>query len=285
MHDWRDLRPVIILGMHRSGTTMVTQFLEQLGLFVGRTKDDNWEARLFQFINDTLMNQCGGGWDNPTPARQLLDNEPLVRIVSEYIDKVLSSPHLASYLGVGGYLRHRSLEHLSSPWGWKDPRNIVFLKVWLRLFPKASLIHVRRHGVDVATSLRARVSAIVNSGDWRRRRHNIPMFLNPVRSRPAFSPRCFHLDGAFSLWEEYQQFGERELQVGGHMQIDYETLLQDPVSQTARIADYCRLDVTRTQVASVCRRVKANRAFAYRRKPELAAFAVEVADRLARFGY
>lgn len=36
--------PVIILGMHRSGTTMITKILENLGLFVGVEKEINHEA-------------------------------------------------------------------------------------------------------------------------------------------------------------------------------------------------------------------------------------------------
>jgi hypothetical protein len=39
--------PVIILGMHRSGTTMVTKLLEEVGLFVGDRLDENHEAVLF----------------------------------------------------------------------------------------------------------------------------------------------------------------------------------------------------------------------------------------------
>lgn len=31
--------PVIIAGMHRSGTTMITRMLEEAGLFVGKRKD------------------------------------------------------------------------------------------------------------------------------------------------------------------------------------------------------------------------------------------------------
>jgi hypothetical protein len=39
--------PVIIIGMSRSGTTMLVEMLEQLGLFVGRKKTRNNEAVFF----------------------------------------------------------------------------------------------------------------------------------------------------------------------------------------------------------------------------------------------
>ena len=39
--------PIVIIGMHRSGTSIVTRMLEQLGLFVGKKKDMNHEALFF----------------------------------------------------------------------------------------------------------------------------------------------------------------------------------------------------------------------------------------------
>lgn len=39
--------PIIIVGMHRSGTTMITKMLENLGLFVGDQKEINNEALFF----------------------------------------------------------------------------------------------------------------------------------------------------------------------------------------------------------------------------------------------
>jgi len=48
--------PVIILGMHRSGTTMITKMLENLGLFVGAEKEINNEALFFWHINNWIFN-------------------------------------------------------------------------------------------------------------------------------------------------------------------------------------------------------------------------------------
>jgi len=39
--------PIVIIGMHRSGTSIVTRMLGQLGLFVGKKKDMNHEALFF----------------------------------------------------------------------------------------------------------------------------------------------------------------------------------------------------------------------------------------------
>lgn len=47
--------PVIIIGMHRSGTSLVARLLDVLGLFLGKYKDENHEARLFISINDWFL--------------------------------------------------------------------------------------------------------------------------------------------------------------------------------------------------------------------------------------
>ena len=47
--------PVIILGMHRSGTSMITGFLQKLGLFVGEELDDNNESLFFFKLNHWMF--------------------------------------------------------------------------------------------------------------------------------------------------------------------------------------------------------------------------------------
>ena len=39
--------PIIIIGMSRSGTGMLAKMLEDLGLFIGKSKDRNNEALFF----------------------------------------------------------------------------------------------------------------------------------------------------------------------------------------------------------------------------------------------
>ena len=64
--------PIIIIGMHRSGTTMIANLLRRMGLFLGWMLQENSEALFFVQRNDALMNVCGGAWDHPAPVKQLL---------------------------------------------------------------------------------------------------------------------------------------------------------------------------------------------------------------------
>jgi len=63
--------PLILLGMHRSGTSMAARLLERLGVFMGWRKDSNHEADFFRHANEWLLSQAGGAWDHPEPVRTL----------------------------------------------------------------------------------------------------------------------------------------------------------------------------------------------------------------------
>src|SRR4051812_23444294 len=60
--------PVILLGMHRSGTSLIARVLDQLGLFQGSELQEDHESVYFLDVNDTLMKRIGASWDNPSPA-------------------------------------------------------------------------------------------------------------------------------------------------------------------------------------------------------------------------
>ena len=67
--------PIIIIGMHRSGTTMLSKILENSGVFLGNNKDINNEALFFQKINTWVMRQVYASWDNPEPMLHMNQNE------------------------------------------------------------------------------------------------------------------------------------------------------------------------------------------------------------------
>ena len=64
--------PIIIVGMHRSGTSMLTRMLEECGVFWGDKKDEYNESVFFQSINERLFNVAKATWDNPAPVEEYL---------------------------------------------------------------------------------------------------------------------------------------------------------------------------------------------------------------------
>jgi len=205
----------------------------------------------------------------------------------DYLRLSLASPRSVSFLGPGRYLRARSPVELDEPWGFKDPRSTFTLPLWLALFPDARLIHVSRHGVDVAASLTARHDRIVAARQARFDRERWLYQWIARRSRITTSARCASLADGFSLWEEY--LDESRRQVGEHLgptlDVRYEDFLSNPAEGLARMAKFCAVEVSDERVADVAGEAQPDRAYAYRGSPELLEFAEARAENLGVRGY
>ena len=68
------MQPVILLGMHRSGTAMIARLLDALGLFQGSELQEDHESTWFLEINDLLLRRVNAAWDNPDPICSFLEN-------------------------------------------------------------------------------------------------------------------------------------------------------------------------------------------------------------------
>lgn len=281
--------PVIIIGMHRSGTSMVTRLLEQLGWFCGQKKDDNHEARLFGFLNNWLFTQSGASWDHPEPVYHLLQNEEIRQASVGYIQKIMQTRHAISYLGWQHYLRYRQPGGLEMPWGWKDPRNTFTLPLWLDLFPEAKVIHIFRHGVDVAQSLKVRHHKLLQRHLAQERARSAGYYWLHRKRRLGFTNtvRCRQLDEGFRLWQTYlEEANAHTRRLGSQaITIKYEDFLADPASFLHLLADFCELGATQAQISSLTENIDTGRAYAYRQDAALLAFAQTVQDQLTAVGY
>jgi hypothetical protein len=139
--------PIAIAGMHRSGTSMVAQFLHRCGVFLGpdtilmeaaeQNPEGFWEHVQVVEINDELLSLLGGGWDYP--PRPPVD---------------WSSPRL-------DHLRTRASRIFAEferfpRWGWKDPRTSLTLPFWRSVVDGLQVVAVVRNPLEVALSLRHR---------------------------------------------------------------------------------------------------------------------------------
>lgn len=142
--------PVIVLGMHRSGTSLLTGSLEAAGIRLGDVnhaapfnRKGNKEHEGLRSLNDRILERYGSDWRKP-PVAQL----PLVWTQDEQDEAQRLCVSLSRGPGV---------------WGFKDPRTIWTLEGWLALFPGARMIGVFRHPAAVMKSLMARPGALALS--------------------------------------------------------------------------------------------------------------------------
>ncbi|MDA0897643.1 MAG: glycosyltransferase [Bacteroidetes bacterium] len=144
--------PVFILGMHRSGTTMVAQALASAGVYPGAICDHNAEPLYTIDINERLLEEANGNWWN-VPADDAL--EAAVQLgMSALQARDLYAAHLK--ISTGSSLRQWL--HYSGPWLVKDPRLSLTLPWWLARFPNAKVIWVLRNEAAVVDSLLRRQS-------------------------------------------------------------------------------------------------------------------------------
>ena len=147
--------PIVITGIHRSGTTLLSKIFENNKIFFGARKDLNNEALFFQNLNKWLLSSYGISWENPKCIDFEIDENRFNMILFK-LENILKSRLNFRYLGLRSLIIKNDLFELDFDWGWKDPRSIFSLPFWLKLFPKSKVVILVRHPFDVVNSLIAR---------------------------------------------------------------------------------------------------------------------------------
>jgi hypothetical protein len=285
------VNPVIVIGSHRSGTSLVTRLLDDLGLFVGKKLDDNHEATFFQSLNDIFLLQSGGRWDNPEPIQRFLDDRDNLQLTQDYVNFLMQSPQAASFLGLRKYLRCKKIANLDVPWGWKDPRNTYTLPFWLMLFPEAKVIHVYRHGMDVAKSLNYRCNKnfrLLNEKyDQNKFLYALKYVLRYKHGGFKESLLCNSVEGGFDLWERYIQMANHHVaQMGSQaMNVQFEELAHSPMPILEQLASFAQLTPTAAQFEQAAGKIKSTRCLAYKSDASSNILARTFGSRLQRYGY
>ena len=278
-----DTRPLIVIGMHRSGTRVLAEVLARLGVFMGSDLQGDNESITFLRINEAIFHQCGTFWSEPMPVHVVLSQpEHLDRIAALVRDTLATM--LDDYVGQSGWRPGSSLGQ-TPPFGWKDPRNTFTLPVWRRLFPGARTIHILRHGVDVAASLSRRHRKACLSATGEAVPSPLAVFADDALGVLS-TRRGWTLEEAFAMWEQYVEKARLESADSNErsLEIRFEELLMEPDRVIPAIARFCNVAPAANR-DHMPRRLESDRAFAFRRDPELAAFARKVGGILDRYGY
>jgi len=193
-------RAIVVLGMHRSGTSAVARGIAALSVYLGDdfldAQPENptgyWEDRGIVELNERILRTLRLRWDDAAPIdRKALEGLrlwPLRRRAARYITRTFTGHAL---------------------WGFKDPRTIRLLPLWRRVMSAArsddAYIVVIRHPLSVAASL--------------------------------FARQAMERDYALRLWLAYVVPFLSELRNRPWMVVDYDLLMQQPREQLERIRD------------------------------------------------
>jgi len=139
------MKTVIVLGMHRSGTSMISGVLEKLGVdMVKRGLSKNvgnplgyFEDEGFYNLNERILKIAGGSWYD-VPDKDELE---FIREKDSKID-----------LSVTNLIKNRE----SELWGFKDPRTCITIDFYLPHLKNPYFIVTHRNKEDIVKSFKKR---------------------------------------------------------------------------------------------------------------------------------
>ena len=192
---------VCIIGMHRSGTSMVARLLNLCGLDLGSAEDligpdagnplGHFEHVGFHRIDEALLEHFGGSWANPPELRPGWEQESSLIHFTEEAKRLVGT-----FAG-------------SALWGWKEPRSTVLLPFWKSLIPCLRFVICVRSPLDVARSLEKRDGISIGAGVY--------------------------------LWNRYLQAAIHDTETSPRIFTFYEDYFGDPIPEINRVAEFCGL--------------------------------------------
>ncbi len=147
---------IVVLGMHRSGTSAITGLLHEMGAYVGASEEllqpmgcnpeGFWERQDVAAVNDALLASFNASWDMPNDV-DLGGLSP--RAERDFLE---SARPIVDALNA-----HK-------PWVVKDPRLSLLFPKWRTLLDAPVAVICWRQPVEVAHSLKSRDGFPVNYG-------------------------------------------------------------------------------------------------------------------------
>lgn len=205
---------IIVLGMHRSGTSVATEAVVRWGAYANQESlvqadswnpNGYWEYAPLVALNDQILAKVRASWRIP-PSEE--SQEKLIELAQH------------------GSFRRRALRLLeetranNKPWVWKDPRLCILLPFWQQIWGRVIYLVPVRNPIEVAKSL--------------------------------YKRRDFTEVGALLLWQRYMSLVISNQEVlQNAMFFSYENLMESSeatCSQICRFLDeHSGTDVTRRQ--------------------------------------
>ena len=137
---------IIVLGMHRSATSLIAKSLSLAGVNMGNSMlpadagnpEGYYEDSDFLNMNKFLLASAGGSWDHPPLKRKIaeLAND---KYITEEIKKLIETKSAPGKL-----------------WGWKEPRTVLTIRLYHKHLKDPIYITAHRKVAAIARSLALR---------------------------------------------------------------------------------------------------------------------------------
>ncbi len=201
-------RVIVVVGMHRSGTSLVTRGLQAMGVQLGDNLSvdaapDNakghWEDRDVLELNRRLMRVLALEWDVIGAGDEALMAAPSLMPLVEQARSLVEAKTAGN-----------------TAWAFKDPRTARLWPFWHRVLAqgrwgKPDFVWVIRHPLPVARSL---------------------------ARRDGCTPLKSHL-----LWLRHNTIPFRDIAANRHVVVDYDRMLRQPRVELQRMAGALTLEV------------------------------------------
>lgn len=148
---------VLVLGMHKGGTSAATRLVNMLGPATCEADDmprgpwnptGLWESRTLNRLDDKLLAEMGRTWYYPPPV-----GDTYFALAGNIVTTQAEASRVFNEV------------HKRRPWVWKDPRACVLLPFWRKaLAERVAAIIVLRNPLEVGVSLGRRHNVAVEFG-------------------------------------------------------------------------------------------------------------------------
>jgi tetratricopeptide (TPR) repeat protein len=202
--------PILITGMHRSGTSMIARILNLTGLDLGPEDEllpagegnphGFWQNQQLDQITEDVLLQLSGGWDILLPQFE-------------------EDWHKSKAIALAYDRAHQAISQLAGtqPWGWKDPRASIVIPFWHTVLDDLKTVICLRHPQEVALSLSKRVG----------------------------STQSFN----YHLWLEYYRRILNDTTADTRIITHYDAFIFDAAAESRRLCSWAGLDPSDIQLA------------------------------------
>lgn len=207
---------ICVLGMHRSGSSLLAQILHRNGIAIGKNlvrkssynPDGHFEDRFILHINKKILIHFEGTWDRPPHLPEGWLEDPFVQRLLE---------QARDY--------HREVTSQYDRFLFKDPRTCLLLPFWQAAFGDMLYVVILRHPDSVVRSILTRNREWMKPSRflWRRLRNAYHMWQG---ARERLAP--INRDQARRLWTLYNDCIVRYTKDQPIVVLTFERLLADP---------------------------------------------------------